>query len=78
MLREIKFFMEGFEITKECAIELLKKYAEQSLIEYEDAINELSVDGDVLLKEGYLSMTTEADGCPEEYMNEIFGVKNER
>lgn len=74
MLREVKFFMEGFEITQEYAIELLKKYADECGMEYEDAVNEISVDGDVLLKDGYLSMVTEMDGCAEEYMNEIFGV----
>jgi pyruvate kinase len=74
MLREVKFFMEGFEITKEYAMELLKKYADESCIEYEDAVNEISVDGDVLLKDGYLSMVTEMDGCAEEYISAIFGV----
>jgi hypothetical protein len=72
MLREVKFFMEGFEITKEYAIELLKKYAEEEETEFEDAVDEISRDGEILFNNGILSIVIEVDGCPEELIDEIF------
>lgn len=75
-LKSVEFSYEGLvTISKKDVAELFQKYLdggnEYGYDDVEEMFENLYEDGDIDVGTGYISVTTEIDGCPEELREEI-------
>ena len=74
-IRSVEFWWEGIgTMSKTAAIKLLEEYVAnhpEEDITLEDCIEELCDTGEFDNDDGFLSMVTELDGCPEDMWDEI-------